>query len=57
MLIIEGCGSISTRRHSIQNQNEHTQETVEKPVLVDDFFRNWLIKMGMKRSLDAFQVG
>jgi hypothetical protein len=30
--------------------------TLQKPVVVDDFIRNFLIKNGMKKSLDSFQA-
>jgi len=30
--------------------------TTQKPVVVDDFIRNFMIKSGMKKSLDAFQA-
>lgn len=30
--------------------------TIQKPVVVDDFIRNFMIKTGMKKSLDAFQA-
>lgn len=30
--------------------------TIQKPVVVDDFIRNFLIKTGMKKSLDVFQA-
>lgn len=30
--------------------------TQKRPVLLDDFFRNFLIKMELKKSLETFQV-
>ena len=38
------------------NINQAVSEVQKRPVLLDDFFRNFLIKMNLKKSLETFQV-
>lgn len=35
---------------------EHMAQVQKRPQVLDDFFRNFLMKYGMKRSLEAFQT-
>jgi hypothetical protein len=37
-------------------QSLNLQEVTERPTVVDDFIRNFLIKIGMKKTLETFQV-
>ncbi|XP_043931650.1 sperm-associated antigen 16 protein isoform X2 [Protopterus annectens] len=66
--IVEGEEDFEKAVHAVQEQTEAIQAVTERPVLVskypvshkpevvDDFLRNFLIKMGMMKTLDCFQT-
>jgi ribosomal protein L9 len=43
-------------KQKIENEYQQTSITQVRPSVVDDFVRNFLIKAGLKRSLDAFNI-
>mmetsp|Transcript_31033 Transcript_31033/g.29637 ORF Transcript_31033/g.29637 Transcript_31033/m.29637 type:complete len:571 (+) Transcript_31033:149-1861(+) len=43
-------------KQKTENEHQQTSITQVRPSVVDDFVRNFLIKAGLKRSLDAFNI-
>jgi len=62
--ITEGEEDLETVVKAARDQTECTTQSVSSarhpvpkiPEVVDDFLRNYLVKMGMKRTLDCFQT-
>lgn len=67
--IPEGEEDLETAVKAVQDQTDATERTAQPqrvssakhsvpkiPEVVEDFVRNYLVKMGMKRTLDCFQI-
>lgn len=54
--LAEALASLQSKQKSNDNEFQTATTTQIRPSVVDDFVRNFLIKAGLNRSLDAFNI-